>query len=1020
MYHAAARGCEANHVGIYTDYHLMNQAVSGRATSMYQSFGTLQEAEDFMKEHDVDEPKVIFFKDGQKYALSIERYRSEILETLPIPLAEPSVHDSKLDASPPLIDSVVIDNIINETIPLNPIEESELPSLSDDTSFESMLQETIKECERAVKSFEEPTSFVAERSHHEMEDMELSFTTSTPFRFAHTGYTQDIGHLSNISSGDKQTGETSDTMQPIQVNQDSYVQDKASTVESLDLNEAVLEDDSTGPTESESELATLKRQKKALLEEKDGLVKNAAELCEQVSSSVQVEIISNQQTDSMKSELANMKRQRKALIDEKDGLMRKNAGLRKANEILSLQNSKVTRLKNDLRKVERQKNHLAGENRRLQQLLDEANCLLAANVMTDEDSEDTCNIEASPANQQDTSISINDQQSPLNAPGGAIYYPPNLLRADLDAWLSTRMDNTASSSVRVPPSSSQPPAANRESSSSTSIGTSNDVQNHQSTRDDPVPMDPSSDIQSSTPDTVTANSSDDSSVGVPTNSREPPASVSENVVNLSDPEMNVWMTSELPFLDRSLEHENNSDEPILLSDPSLSPVKFRLNGDYPELSNLRHCRPTLSIYGEKFLSKDHAYQWKKALVHNRPRYAEKIRRAHSAKKAMFLGRRIETSEEWKKEIKFKVMRDVNEAALEQDVAFRSTLLSTGLRPLMEDTDHDTWGSLGRGANKLGELYEQLRYELRMNDPNSTQEFQERLNALRDGISYPDNAETTSPNDEGTQKIGLLFGDSNTQGVHIRADNYLFRTVPVPGGKVCPSPTESHRKPLCEYLGQAMSGDEKTVSLHCGTNDAAHCDPVQFKEGYAQLVDVAASKGAQVICSSIYHRADCRTASEVFSLNTKIDILNQQIEEVALSKGALYVDNNSDVGSSAMYPNTSVLTRPKYGPQYLHLNHTGRINLASRLGNVINSPRGPRESHQSEQSSAMNPEFAPWVSRTARRQHLRDEVEQARRWFQRTQQEYEEEQARRSTNFVPGASPQQNGSYPRDARNQRQW
>ncbi len=338
------------------------------------------------------------------------------------------------------------------------------------------------------------------------------------------------------------------------------------------------------------------------------------------------------------------------------------------------------------------------------------------------------------------------------------------------------------------------------------------------------------------------------------------------------------------------------------------------------------------------------------------------------------------------------MKDVNEAALEQDEGFKHTLLSTGLRPLMEDTAHDTWGSLGRGQNKLGELYEQLRSNLRMNDPDSTQDFQERLNQLRNGPTVNmDQIPVISAQQiqQDVPKIGLLFGDSFAQGVHPRVDNCVFRSVPIPGGKVCPDSSHPEKKPLSQHLTLAMCGDEAYVGLMCGTNDAANSDPALFRQHYTELVQVAGSKGARVICSSIYHRADRTSADQVLRLNTQIDVLNQSIKEVARNEGAVYLDNCAEVGSSAEYPNTNILTRPKYGHQYLHLRDVAKRDLASRIGQAIESSqerrfpiqRSPQESRTRTLQSSRNPEALPWVSQSARREHLSNELEEARRWFQ---------------------------------------
>ncbi len=921
VYHAVAKGCDSRCVGIYIDYNLMTQAVSGRATSKHLSCRTLKDAVEFMSRHDVSDPRIIFFnKEGQKKVYSVVRYESEILG---IPANSPSSINHLEDA--------IIADLLAETLPLPLADDGD--DISDTVIND--LEMTIKECEKSVLSWDS-------RPDGKSDDVR----NSTPL-VTKTDSIRNISYLSPIDRG---------------------------------VNHEVDYEGSMGSMLTSAKSVASK-----------GV--QHVHIPSQVSAEVQVDSISHEQIDRIKSELATLKRQKKALLEEKDGLMKKNSGLRNANDILVKQNSKVSRLKKELSKVEGQKNYLVKEKQRLQRLLDEADCLLAANVLSEDSgfpdttlpsSENTPPTIAasrqSPSTQDSNSNPRStDGFSPRNALSGTIYYPPNLLPADLDTWLSTRMDTAATRSVEVPLSSSEPPAT--------------------------VP-DPGTDVHSSNRDVLTANSSHDDL--------------------LAGPELDIWLSSQLPFLDRSLQTEDFSPEETQLSDPSLPAVKFRLGGSYPELSNLRHCRPWLRIYGKSFKSKDHAYQWRKAVFHNIPHLAEKIRRKHTAKQAMFIGRNITTTAEWKTKEKFTAMREINIAALEQDAGFRETLLSTGMRPLKEDTDHITWGHLNGGENKLGELYEQLRHQLRVNDANLTEDFQDRLTQLRDGpASNTENDQSDAPIQDpmDVPRIGLVFGDSNAQGVHPRLSNYIFRNVPIPGGMVCPDSARPHKEPLSHHLSLAMCGDEQDVTLMCGTNDAANADPTIFKQHYTHLVRTAGSKGAQVTCSSIYHRADRSTRHEVVNLNRRIDVLNEQIRDVANAEGAVYVDNCAEVGSSAEYPNTYILTRPKYGHQYLHLRDVAKRDLAFRIGKAIEAPQesnSRRQSPVNQQSSNLNPEAAPWVSRIARRNHLQREAEEARSWFLRTQEEYETYQARRRARFVPGASLQQSVSYPRDVQNNAQW
>ncbi len=372
--------------------------------------------------------------------------------------------------------------------------------------------------------------------------------------------------------------------------------------------------------------------------------------------------------------------------------------------------------------------------------------------------------------------------------------------------------------------------------------------------------------------------------------------------------------------------------PVPLHDPSLPPVLFKLDSAYPELSNLYHIPGRLKLWGQKFRSKEHGYVWKKAKYHGDDPLADRVLHTRSAKKVMYLGRaNIYPCDEWETSVKFEAMHELQIAALEQCDRFRESLLDTGMRPLKEDTDHHTWGHLKGGQNELGHMYEELRRSLAMQETqdNEARNDMEETIAPSEQPHYPLNPDAPSfvSGTVDSTKAGLIFGDSNSQGVHPRCNNLVFRTVPVPGGTVCPTPQQ---KCAADLLPTAMCGDEAAISLHFGVNDAGNCDPVEFKEHYRKLVRVAKSKGADVICSNIYHRADSPTMAECISLNTHIDVLNEQIKSVAFEEGATYLDNVKSVESTATDPNINILTTPRYGVKYLHLTPAARIDLGQRI------------------------------------------------------------------------------------------
>ncbi len=442
-------------------------------------------------------------------------------------------------------------------------------------------------------------------------------------------------------------------------------------------------------------------------------------------------------------------------------------------------------------------------------------------------------------------------------------------------------------------------------------------------------------------------------------------------------EKNLEYMEELPFYRISLsspypegpivppESDHVPDNvPIALHDPSLPPVLFKLDSAYPELSNLYHIPGYLKLWGEKFKSKEHGYVWRKAKFHGDDNLANRVLKAKSAWKAMSLGRNnITPCDEWENSVKFEAMHELQIAALEQCDVFRNSLIDTGKRPLREDTDHMTWGYLKGGQNKLGHLYEELRYSLQMQQLQGPADGSDNSkdNSAATDRSEPeatpsDQATGLNPHapsfrsnhssDEGGPRTIMTYGDSNTQGIHPRIDNTICRTVPIPGGTVCPIPGRMH---LTKFLPTALSGDESTVILQGGANDALSCNPVEFKENYRCLVQTAGSKGADVICSGIFHRADMPTHSEVIMVNTRIDILNSIIQSVASEEGATYLDNTGSVGSSATQPNTNILSA-----QYLHLNARGRVDLSQRIAAMMK--HGP--THQSTGPPQMNTNIPP--------------------------------------------------------------
>ncbi len=97
----------------------------------------------------------------------------------------------------------------------------------------------------------------------------------------------------------------------------------------------------------------------------------------------------------------------------------------------------------------------------------------------------------------------------------------------------------------------------------------------------------------------------------------------------------------------------------------------------------------------------------------------------------------------------------------------------------------------------------------------------------------------------------------------------------------------------------------------------------FKACYRMLVKTAKSKGAKVLCHQIFHRGDRR------DLNTKIDLFNNAIFQVAKEEDCAVINSTSSFNSRAWQPNVNMLVGGR-----LHLKQWAKRTLANRISTVI--------------------------------------------------------------------------------------
>ncbi len=384
-------------------------------------------------------------------------------------------------------------------------------------------------------------------------------------------------------------------------------------------------------------------------------------------------------------------------------------------------------------------------------------------------------------------------------------------------------------------------------------------------------------------------------------------------------------------------------------------IRFRSDSKtHFELSNLYHCY--LYMYGQHFISKEHAYQWEKAMFHGRFDEARQILAAPNAKEAMRIGQNIKTNHEWKTSVKFSVMEEIQRTALVPGNCdeFRKVLLSTKGKSLEEATTHPTWGADGENSkNRLGQLLEALRDEIlekettgeaatksinTSNQKNSSQPNEQSpasLGNARNNSQLPTPPVTTQP-PPSIMKKGLIFSDSFGLGVNPRNEGYVWSSAPYPGAKVCPTPDSKYPDMVAELQSQLKSEPDDTV-LAIGANDVHSFKPDEFRRNYHNLVVTAKAAKSIVTCSGIFHRGD-GTYSQVCRANQTIDKMNAIIRDIAREEHCGFIDNNFANSSTCNEPSLDILTNPSDGrARFLHLKPEAQQVFAFRIAEYIDLP-----------------------------------------------------------------------------------
>jgi ribA/ribD-fused uncharacterized protein len=142
-----------------------------------------------------------------------------------------------------------------------------------------------------------------------------------------------------------------------------------------------------------------------------------------------------------------------------------------------------------------------------------------------------------------------------------------------------------------------------------------------------------------------------------------------------------------------------------VTQPSGDTVLF--NGPRDPLSNL-YMTP-INIWGIKFESTEHAYNYRKAVEMSQFATAEDIRNAGTSHEAMHIAKRVNTDDRWLN-MKQNVMYELLKVKLSQCAAFQRSLAASKGKMLTENTTHNYWGRgrSGEGLNMLGRLLMTLR------------------------------------------------------------------------------------------------------------------------------------------------------------------------------------------------------------------------------------------------------------------------------------------------------------------------
>ncbi len=241
--------------------------------------------------------------------------------------------------------------------------------------------------------------------------------------------------------------------------------------------------------------------------------------------------------------------------------------------------------------------------------------------------------------------------------------------------------------------------------------------------------------------------------------------------------------------DSNTSQDTLDDESSALHDES-PPIKYKFDSDYWELSNFRH--RSFFIYNKRWKSREHPYQWRKAIFHEKWKIADDILQARTAKHAKFLGSKVNSSPAWNNK-KYRIMEGIMMSYGDQVQQYQTALLATGTRLLLEDTPDEFWGSTNGGKNWHGRISMKVRAVLRSK--------QKHLKTSPNNQAHTPNVQTR----KGTNPLAKTFiPGTYSEAVSHGVQRSVFHsgTTPVPPP---PPPPVTYGAPLPSDLAKYFQG-----------------------------------------------------------------------------------------------------------------------------------------------------------------------------------------------------------------------